>query len=59
MAELGSKQTFRHMVDKMYVFEHDFDRSPSPDTGIYPQMGSGHNIKLIFERFSPSRVAFF
>ena len=46
------------MVDKMYVFEHDFDRSPSPDTGIYPQMGSGHNIKLIFERFSPSRVGF-
>ena len=58
MAELDLKQTFRYMVDKMYVFEHDFDRSPSPATGIYPQMGSRHNINPIFERFSPSRVGF-
>ena len=58
MAELGSKQTFRHMVDKMYVFEHDFDGSPNPRVDIYPQMGSENNINLIFERFSASRVGF-
>ena len=56
MAELGSKHTFHHMVGKMYVFEHDFDGSPNPRVDIYPQMGSEHNINLIFVRFSPSRV---
>ena len=58
MAELDSKQTFCHRVDKMYVFEHDFDGSPNPRVDIYPQMGSEHNINLIFVRFSASRVGF-
>ena len=31
---------------------------PNPMVDIYPQMGSKHNINMIFERFSASRVGF-
>ena len=40
----------------MPVFDHNFDRTPNPKVDTYPQVGSEHNIKLIFELSIASRV---